>query len=457
MKIIDIINGAWAIRPDKLETIRAIYNARITGESIDLAKVEASVGRPLENQPVAFDVIDGVAVISAHGVLAKRANMFHAISGGASMEIIGSRIAEAANSADVRAILLDIDSPGGTVDGTQALAQIVRDAAGQKPVVAWCGGEMASAAYWFGSAADEVVVENQTTTLGSIGVVASHRDCSEAEARAGIKVTELTAGKYKRIASEHAPLSDEGRATIQAHIDQLYTIFVDDVAAHRGVTAQQVLEQMADGRIFLGDESVTRGLADRSASLEETISKMAAGEWPVRRRSNPATQSAVNPGGTQSTSEVKTMDIQTLKKDHPELAAALVAEGATAERQRIMDVEAASLRGHEALIQTLKFDGKTTGGEAAQQVLAAENAKLARIKALKAEDDQPPVEQDPIDSVKEEEPEAEEDDEENPVEEQAAAEFKKNKALRAEFGDLATYTAFRKAEATGRVRIQRAC
>lgn len=149
------------------------------------------------------------------------------------------------------------------------------------------------------------------------------------------------------------------------------------------------------------------------------------------------------------------MDIKTLKEKHPEVAAALRDEGATAERQRIQDVEATSLPGHEALVQTLKFDGKTSGGEAAQQILAAEKTKLGKVKVARAEDDVPPVEQEPPVVDPKPEPDAEDDEEGKPIEEQAASEFKKSAALRAEFGDVETYTAFRKAEASGRARIQK--
>ena len=154
---------------------------------------------------------EGVAIIALDGVLAKRMNLLQRISGGSSTQLIERDIKSALADPAVRGILLVIDSPGGTVDGTQELAALVREGAEQKPIVAWSDGLVGSAAYWIASAAPQLFISGDVVQAGSIGVVATHVDISKAEEQRGIKTTEIVAGRYKRIASQHAPLSVEGR------------------------------------------------------------------------------------------------------------------------------------------------------------------------------------------------------------------------------------------------------
>jgi signal peptide peptidase SppA len=145
-----------------------------------------------------------------------------------------------------------------------------------KPIVAHASGLMASAAYWIGSAATAVYVADGTTILGSIGVVTSHVDMSQAEAKQGLKTTEIYAGKYKRIASSYAPLSDAGHQALQDQVDYLYSVFVGDVARNRGVAVDVALSTMADGRTFVGAQAVDAGLADAMLTREQLLAKLSA-------------------------------------------------------------------------------------------------------------------------------------------------------------------------------------
>lgn len=465
MKILDVITSPWAISPAKLIELQGIYATHLRGEKIDIAAVEARIGKPLNNPSQGYEVMPGgVAMVPVDGVIAKKMNLFSQISGGASTEMIARDIKAAAADPKVNSILLYIDSPGGTVDGTQTLADLIYQVSMQKPCVAFADGVMASAAYWIGSAANTVIASSNTTQVGSIGVVATHKDVSGAEAQKGVKTTEISAGKYKRIASSYAPLSEDGMAAMQQQVDQLYTIFVDAVAQNRGVSSEQVLSDMADGRVFLGQDAMRAGLVDRIASLDTVLSEMAAGNLPPLRNSmaGAAGKSAQNPTAAgavaepQTQPEGKIMDLATLRKDHPALAEALVQEGhkagmeagATAERQRIKDVEAQHMPGHEALIASLKFDGKTTGAEAAVQVLNAERGKLGAHAAKLAADAPKPV---PHAAVPEGAVAAEGNDEQS-MEARIKATWDKDASIRAEFGAFDTYKAYAMAEALGHVK-----
>ena len=278
MRLLDVMTAPWAIQPDKLTEIRAIYETHMRGEKIDLHDLEARMWEPLNNEPPSMEVVNGVAVIPVDGVIAKRMNMLTKISGGVSTELVTRDVKAALADPSVKAIVMAIDSPGGSVDGTQELAQAIFNGRGTKPIIAYADGLMASAAYWIGSACDKVVMSGETAAIGSIGIVATHVDVSQAEKQQGVKTTEVVAGKYKRIVSQYAPLSEAGLQTMQDQVDYVYSVFVNDVAKHRGVTPDVVLKNMADGRIFFGSQAIEAGLVDGFATLDSLVSALAKGE-----------------------------------------------------------------------------------------------------------------------------------------------------------------------------------
>lgn len=410
MKLLDVLTAPWAILPDKLLEIQNIYATHLRGEKIDLKAVEAKLGKPLQNEPKRYENQNGVGVIRVEGVLARRANLMMQVSGGTSTEMMRSQFREAMNDREAESILFVIDSPGGTVDGTQEFAEEVYRARGKKPIKAVALGTVASAAYWIGAAADELYLASDTTVAGSIGVVATHVDVSRAEDRMGIKTTEITAGKYKRIASQYGPLSQEGRASMQEMVDGIYTAFVNDVAAFRKRSVDAVLEKMADGRIFLGSKAIEAGLADGFVLEQDILAALQRGRMGGFAKRAIGSSGRQHEGASMDKKAiVESLTVEELKSMNPELAATLVAEGiktggevatesavakaladgraagieegkalgAEAERERIKSVEAQALPGHAELIEQLKYDGKTTGPEAAVKILQHE--KEARV------------------------------------------------------------------------------
>jgi capsid assembly protease len=446
MRLLDVVTSPWAIVPAKLKEIREIYATHLKGEKIDIKGIKAP--EPRAEAPYTID--GGVAVIPVMDVLTKTQTFFSFMFGGTSMRDIGQALQTALDDDDVHSIVLAIDSPGGTVDGTEELARKIYDARGQKPIVAVGDGMIASAAYWIASAADKIYVAGHTTEVGSIGVVARHVDVSEQDKMYGEKVTEITAGKYKRIASIHKPLSEEGRAYIQSQVDSIYAVFVETVAEYRGRSVEQILEA-ADGQIFMGQSSVDAGLVDGMATIAEVI---------------------------QNLKEENIMDLTELKSKHPDIFQAVyeegkaagvvegveagkkagydagktegVTEGAKLEQERIKAVQAALIPGHEALIEAMIADGKTTGNEAMAAVIAAEKktreGELAKIKA----DAITPAAATPAPSADDAGVAV---DPNLPVEERAKAEWDKKPEIRAEFGRVENYVAYKKATEAGRARI----
>ncbi len=419
MTLLDLLRSPWAILPDRLLEIQAIYATHTRGEKIDVDAIEARLGRPLANEQQVYEMREGgVAVLSIEGVMAPKANLFMRVSGGMSTQQLGLQVESAIADPRVKALVLVVDSGGGSTIGSPELAATVRELSQVKPIVTVTDGTMASAAYWVGSAANAVFATGPTIQVGSIGVVATHTYSPQAS---GTQTTEITAGRYKRMGTSAKPLDEEGSAYIQQMVDHLYGVFVDAVADHRGVSAQTVLEHMADGRVFVGQQALDAGLIDGFATVDAIVSRLATNpaEFATRRKAQvtasatPAKEPAGarasgNPAPTEpvllvlpatATPKGTPMDIKTLAEQHPELLAAIQAEAAssasqtaaTAERERIAAVMAVGegLPGHSALLKTLAFDGKTTAPEAAMAVLQAEVS--ARAKAVAAFDADAPA------------------------------------------------------------------
>jgi signal peptide peptidase SppA len=455
MKLLDVLTAPWAIEPSKLLEIQAIYATHMRGEKIDIAAVEARLGRPLANEPKAFDIVDGVAVIPVEGVIAKRANLFMQISGGASTELIARDVRSALADPSVHSIVMAIDSPGGTVDGTQTLANLIRGARDVKPIATLAGGMMASAGYWIGSAGQQIFIEDDTTAVGSIGVVATHVDVSKAEEQRGVKTTEIFAGKFKRIASQYGPLSESGRQTMQEQVDYMYSLFVADIAANRGVSEEKVLQDMAEGRVFIGKQAIAAGLVDGVSTLDALIEQL------NRDRAGAASGRSVH----LPTPGVTSMSItrEKLAAEAPELLKAVLDEGrqvgANEERARIQAVEGALIPGHEALVSALKFDGKTSGGDAALQVLAAEKRVRENQATALGKEAPAPVVLSPSSTVQ---PDATAQAAaaaaaraKLPIEERCKADWEASAELQGEFSSLGAYVAYEKAIAAGQAKVMK--
>lgn len=380
MQVQDLLSAPWAIAPAKLLEMQAVYATHARGEQIDIAAIEARLNRPLANEQQEYTIREGgVAVLPIQGVIAPKANLFTRVSGGVSAQILTTQLESAMADQRVRSVLLAYDSPGGSVFGNPEFAQAVREMSSVKPVVAVSDGVMASAAYWSGSAANAVYITGPTVQVGSIGVVATHAVDPRATG-----ITEITAGRYKRIATDTKALTQEGRDYLQAQVDHLYSVFVQAVASHRGVSAEQVLQHMADGRVFTGQQAIDAGLVDGMSSIDALVDQMAADPQAFARRrvarisALGAKPPAAAPASIRSTTPAQgsSMDRTELEAAHPQLVQAILAEGrtlgATAERERIQGIEAALIPGHEALIAGVKFDGKTSPGEAALAITAAE-------------------------------------------------------------------------------------
>lgn len=231
---------------------------------------------PSKQRPVR---IGAVEIIPVRGVIVNRASFFEGF-GVASTEVLGARLAQAASDDQVEAIVLDMDTPGGTAVGPEEVAAQIRDIRTSKPVVAVANPLMASAGYYIGSAASEVIAV-PSGDVGSLGAVMFHVDLSEMYKSLGAKVTMFTYGKNKGEWSDTKPLSEEAEARGQAIIDQVGEQFVKDVAKGRKVSASVVRANYGDGRLLLAREALAAGMVDRLGTLEQTLMRLSG---PAKKR-----------------------------------------------------------------------------------------------------------------------------------------------------------------------------
>lgn len=253
----------WLITAEGLDTVMAVADRQG-----DVEALEARLGRPLDNTRT-VTVRDGVAVIPVTGPIFRHANLFTAISGATATGVLATDIQAALDDPAVRALVLDIDSPGGEATGINELSDLIFQARGRKPIKAYVGGMGASAAYWIASAADEIVIDD-TAQLGSVGVVFS---LERREDKPGTKRYEIVSSNApnKRPDIE----TESGRAQLQTRVDELADVFLAKVARNRGIPREEVNDRFRQGGIATGALAVEAGMADRLGSLESLIAELA--------------------------------------------------------------------------------------------------------------------------------------------------------------------------------------
>lgn len=276
---------AWAIQPRRLNDIMDVLAYHAAGGKMSAEEIAEFMELHAASKRERVASSRGVAVLGLRGIIANRIEQVDNISGpeGTSVEGFRGRLREALDSDRVGAVVLDVDSPGGAVDGVMEMGDEIRSLRGNgKPIVAVANTLAASAAYWLASQADEVVVV-PSGEVGSIGVFAAHVDESAAMEQAGERVTLVSAGKFKTEGNPFEPLGEEAREALQGRVDEVYERFVDAVAAGRGVSAAKVRNGFGEGRTVSAPKALAEGMVDRVETLEATIERLRG--TPRRRAS----------------------------------------------------------------------------------------------------------------------------------------------------------------------------
>ncbi len=207
-------------------------------------------------------VFGNAAVIKIHGEIFPTHSLYTYFYGGVSTRQVGDIVSSLDAEDGIDVIVLDIDSGGGSVNGTQALVNIIRGT--KTKVIAYVRGMAASAAYWIASAADEIYAESDTSMFGSIGVMTMHEDISEYLAQNGVAITILTADQStdKVVGSPYSPLSEEDANSIRKDLTDIASIFLSDVKKGRG-SKIKIEGKIKNASVVLGKEAVKIGLADK--------------------------------------------------------------------------------------------------------------------------------------------------------------------------------------------------
>jgi len=358
-----IYTGRWAIETNHLDLLISIADR-------SYSNLEAVLATPTDRRESGtIQMRDGVAVLKVFGPIFPRSDMFSDISGATNVQNLAFRFNEALTAPDVKAIVLDIDSPGGNIVGIHEFANQIFNARGIKPIIAYTGGYCASAAYWIASACDEIVAD-KTAFLGSIGVVAAWTDDSEARKKSGLIDYEVVSSQSPNKRVDLA--SDDGRSMLQKELDALADIFISSSARNRGVDIQTVTEKFGKGGILLADEAIKSGMADKIGSLENLIQTLSKGAISVSENTKTAQDNEPAKGATISDS-----DIMAIKQ-----------EAAAQERSRVKAIveDVAAVYGFNDAVKAALSDGEMTAEKLALQLIKSDKATQTTAAANLKED-----------------------------------------------------------------------
>lgn len=238
------LTAPMACDPNQLQAMAAITAKTLTAGRFNVAAAA-------QRTQSAAKTIGATAVIPLYGWLHPRGNIR------AASVLLNRYLA----FDDVKTIVIEIDSLGGSAYGVQELADAVYRARSKKRVVAIANSVAVSGAYWIGSQAGEFYV-TPSGEVGGIGIYKLHENIGKALEQEGVKMTLVSAGEYKTEGNPFEPLTKEGKRFLQSSVDVVYRRFVDSVARGRGKPAKSVTQGMGRGRIVGAEDAVKLGMAD---------------------------------------------------------------------------------------------------------------------------------------------------------------------------------------------------
>lgn len=452
MKVLDILNSAWAIAPQMLRDMQNAYFQHLLREKLDFSALAAD-REAAKKDPYIVD--RGVAIIPISGVLTPGNSLFSYFFGGTSYRDIQVAHNQAEADPKVEQKLQVVDSPGGTVKLGFETADLIRS--GKKPTYTFSDGQMTSGAMLIAGPSKQIKITGKTNAVGSIGVIATHVDFSAADKAMGVKLTEIVSGKYKNIFSDRRPLSDEAKAAMQDEVNYLFSLFANDFSKDRSLDVQTVVDWQA--KIFIGRQAIDAGLVDGVSTLSDYVNQLS-------QKTITSYPSVGAQAESKKIKEVELMADLTLKEiqeKHPDLYQSIVAigrnenkvavetagkKGIEDERTRVALIIAHALPGQEELRDKCIAEG-ISAGDAAMRFLAAENALLDQ-KAQALKDEKPAKVS--VDIPPEKKPELKDDD--LPLEAKAKKDWESKKELHDDFLDFEDYLAYQKGVESGQVKLR---
>lgn len=357
-----IFDTPLLIHPTKLDAIVHGFGSRFGLDLEPMAYDTTTVKR----EPEGYRIENGVGMIDVFGVLTHRSSGLSPDSSVLqSYSDLGVQLDKAIQDSRVRAILLQLDSPGGEVGGAFQFAEQVAQAKAIKPIVAVASDLAASAAYLIASAATSIAM-SETAQVGSIGVVMRHVDLSQAMADDGIKVTHIYAGKHKIDGNPYQPMTDEVMARFQEQVDYYYDLFVTTVARNRQISPEAVRATQAG--VFTYRDAKSFGLVDTLATTDQILKQL----------------QATLPVSFHSPSMESSMDLEELQTQFNDVSAKYLSLSAAIEGERAdFALQLSDLQGRleaEAEQSKIMFD-RANALEAELNQLKI-NARVDAVKAL---------------------------------------------------------------------------
>ncbi len=233
------LDAVWAIEPTAFA--RIVEAVKVRGIEAMRPPRDWQASSPTEGH-------EGVAVIDVRGVMTKRPSMFHAIFDASSTQAIKEAVEAAAADDQTKAILLRLDSPGGSVDGLAELGDAVFAARAEKPIYAQVDGMCASATYYVASQADKIFA-GRMDMIGSIGTRLMLYDWSRFVANLGVKAIPIDTGEFKSAAAMGTEITDRQQDYFQSIVDAYFNDFVAAIVRSRGMDEKAVRE-LTDGDVI---------------------------------------------------------------------------------------------------------------------------------------------------------------------------------------------------------------
>lgn len=278
--VAEFLSTPWALMPERLAAFASIiqrWNAGGMAAPETLVAIESDKEMMAARKQEAARAGQGanIAVLTFYGVVTQRGNMADDVSGpgSASTQKFTNALRQALQDPSVGSILIDIDSPGGSVYGVEELANEIISSRSQKPIIGLANSLAASAAYWVGAACSELYV-TPSGEVGSIGVWQAHEDWSKALDDAGVKTTLISAGKFKTEGNPYEPLGEDAQTFMQSRVDDYYSAFTKSVAKGRGISVDVVRKDFGQGRVYGAQQALSAGMVDGVMTFDDVVKKM---------------------------------------------------------------------------------------------------------------------------------------------------------------------------------------
>lgn len=374
----------WYMHLPVAEAFASVIERHAAGVRLSADEIAAAIGRDADSKSprnLEPERIGNIAVVPVRGVLAPYSSQVNGSSQptGRSQESLQAELRDLAADTSVSAIVMRFDSPGGAVQGTQETADLIRQiSAGGKPIYAYTDGLLASAAYFLASQADRIV-SAPSGLIGSIGTVLVMQDTSEAEAKSGRKTIVLRSAPFKAVGQPGETIATESLANLRQVVMDLHQAFVANVAAGRGLSAEQAAA-VATGEVWTPIRAVALDLVDTIQGWENFLAELTQslkeGD-PMSQKDKPAADAA--PAAPDAPAGITKAVYARLAQAYPEHLDVLADLDAKAQPEAV--IEKALLEARLATM-TLRLDAQTkVAGEADAKIQALE-AQLAKVSAL---------------------------------------------------------------------------